>query len=65
MLQQSDAMAREIEIKALAACLHAQAALLKITEPDWEQTAIRYHACGILGCNNIESMECPPTAKDR
>lgn len=63
MLQQQPEMVGP-EIQALAARLHAQAALLKIGEPDWEQTAIRYYVCGLLGCNEIQSMECPPTTGD-
>lgn len=62
--QQPDMVGRALELQALAARLHAQAELLKIMEPDFGLTGIRYYVCGILGCNEIQSMECPPTTKD-
>ncbi len=55
---------RDHEIKALGARLHAQAGLLGIREPDLEEIAIWCGKCGVISCNEIASMECPPTDKN-
>jgi len=57
-------MGRENEIRALGARLRAQAGLLGVGEPDLEEMAIRCAGCGVVACNEIQSMECPPTDKN-
>lgn len=65
MLEKNETTAnRDNEIKDLGARLRSQAGLMGVNEPDLEQMAIRCKGCGVVSCNTIASMECPPTDKD-